>query len=58
MPLGERRQRHEALFANLCDYDIDRWHSEFVAALQGLRDVAAGPHRIAAADEWPRSSAA
>lgn len=58
MPLGERRERHEALFANLCDYDIDRWHREFLAALQGSRGETAASHPMAVEDdEWPRSAA-
>jgi trehalose 6-phosphate synthase len=59
MPLAERRERHEALFASLCDYDIDRWHREFLAALQVSRDLTASSSPIAADDgEWTRSSAA
>ena len=59
MPLRERRERHEALFANLCDYDIDRWHREFLAALQSPRNIEAASSPIAIEQgEWPRSSAA
>jgi trehalose 6-phosphate synthase len=35
MPLGERRARHEASYANICEYDVDRWQREFLTALQG-----------------------
>lgn len=38
MPLDERRARHEALFANVCEYDIDRWQREFLTALRGGRE--------------------
>jgi len=59
MPLAERRERHTALFANLRDYDIDRWHKEFLAALQGPRDVKTSSSPVALDDgEWTRSSAA
>ena len=59
MPLAERRERHAALFANLCDYDIDRWHREFLAALQGDRDLKESSSPVALDDgEWTQSSAA
>ena len=59
MPLAERRERHAALFANLCDYDIDRWHREFLAALHGPPDMQASSGAVAIDDaDWPRSSAA
>ena len=59
MPLAERRERHAALFASLCDYDIDRWHREFLAALQGPADATAASSPILVDDgEWTRSSAA
>jgi trehalose 6-phosphate synthase len=35
MPIEERRARHEALFANVCEYDVDRWQREFLMALRG-----------------------
>jgi trehalose 6-phosphate synthase len=35
MPLKERRARHEALFAAVCEHDVDRWQREFLAALRG-----------------------
>jgi len=41
MPVGERRARHQALLANVCEYDVDRWQREFLAALrgdEGMRD--------------------
>lgn len=58
MPLRERRERHEALFANLCDYDIDRWHREFLAALQRPRELEAASSPVAIEPgEWPRSAA-
>jgi trehalose 6-phosphate synthase len=34
MPLKERRARHEALFAAVCEHDVDRWQREFLAALR------------------------
>ena len=37
MPLEERRARHEALYANICEYDVDRWQREFLTALRGSR---------------------
>jgi trehalose 6-phosphate synthase len=33
MPLKERRARHEALYAKVCEYDVNRWQQEFLAAL-------------------------
>ena len=35
MPLEERRARHKALFANVCEYDVERWQREFLMALRG-----------------------
>jgi trehalose 6-phosphate synthase len=35
MPLKERRARHEALFAAICEHDVDRWQREFLAAVRG-----------------------
>jgi trehalose 6-phosphate synthase len=35
MPLQERRASHEALFAAVCERDVDRWQQEFLAALRG-----------------------
>lgn len=35
MPLDERRARHEALYAKVCEYDVNRWQREFLAALRG-----------------------
>jgi trehalose 6-phosphate synthase len=35
MPLQERRARHEAAFANVCEYDVDRWQRQFLKALRG-----------------------
>ena len=35
MPLKERRARHEALYAKVCEYDVNRWQQEFLAALRG-----------------------
>jgi trehalose 6-phosphate synthase len=35
MPLEERRARHQALLALVCEYDIDRWQREFLSALRG-----------------------
>jgi trehalose 6-phosphate synthase len=37
MPLDERRARHDALYANVCEYDVDRWQREFLTALRGGR---------------------
>jgi trehalose 6-phosphate synthase len=37
MPLKERRARHEALYAKVCEYDVNRWQQEFLAALRGGR---------------------
>jgi trehalose 6-phosphate synthase len=34
MPLGERRERHQALLRVLRRHDITTWHSQFVEALQ------------------------
>jgi hypothetical protein len=38
MPLKERRARHEALFAAVCEHDVDRWQREFLAAVRGDTD--------------------
>ena len=35
MPLDERRARHQALFAVVSGYDVDRWQREFLATLRG-----------------------
>jgi trehalose 6-phosphate synthase len=35
MPLEERRARHQALYANVCEYDVNRWQREFLTALRG-----------------------
>lgn len=42
MPLEERYARHEALYANICEYDVGRWHREFLTALwqrQGVESL-------------------
>jgi len=39
MPLEERRARHEALYAKVCEYDVNRWQREFLSTLR------AGPGR-------------
>jgi trehalose 6-phosphate synthase len=44
MPLGERRERHQALLAAVLAYDVDRWQREFLAALRGDDDVTAFPN--------------
>ncbi len=46
MPLEERRARHQAMFAAIHAYDIDRWQREFLAALRNDGDVTA-PDRTA-----------
>ena len=38
MPLEERRARHESLYAATCEYGVDRWQREFLAALRQGRD--------------------
>jgi trehalose 6-phosphate synthase len=35
MSREERRARHEALYATICEYDVDRWQREFLTALRG-----------------------
>jgi trehalose 6-phosphate synthase len=42
MPIEERRERHQALLAEVLGYDVDRWQREFLAALRG-DDTAAFP---------------
>jgi trehalose 6-phosphate synthase len=42
MPLKERRQRHQELWAAVADYDIDRWQREYMAALSGEDDASEG----------------
>ena len=37
MPIAERRSRHAELLAAVCEYDNDRWHSEFLMALRDDR---------------------
>jgi trehalose 6-phosphate synthase len=39
MPVEERRARHEALYAKVCEYDVNRWQREFLSTLR------AGPGR-------------
>jgi trehalose 6-phosphate synthase len=33
MPLEERRARHKALYAGVCEYDVNRWQREFLTVL-------------------------
>jgi trehalose 6-phosphate synthase len=35
MPLEERRARHKALYAKVCEYNVNRWQREFLTALRG-----------------------
>jgi trehalose 6-phosphate synthase len=35
MPLKERRARQEALFATVCEHNVDQWQQEFLTALRG-----------------------
>jgi trehalose 6-phosphate synthase len=35
MPLEERRARHKALYAGVCEYDVNRWQREFLTVLRG-----------------------
>ncbi|HET8666428.1 MAG TPA: trehalose-6-phosphate synthase [Terriglobales bacterium] len=35
MPLEERRARHQALHAKVCECDINRWQREFLTVLRG-----------------------
>ena len=39
MPIEERRARHQALLAAVCNYDVDRWQQEFLSALRGDNEV-------------------
>jgi len=34
MPLEERRARHKALHAEVCEYDVNQWQGEFLSALR------------------------
>jgi trehalose 6-phosphate synthase len=34
MPLEERRARHEALYAKVCEYNVNWWQREFLTALR------------------------
>ena len=36
MPLAERRNRHAALMKSLREYDVHRWHGDFLAALNDV----------------------
>jgi len=50
MSLEERRARHQALLAAICEYDVDRWHREFLATLQcddGVRNEFSAPVSMA-----------
>jgi len=38
MPIEERRTRHQALLAAVCDSDVDRWQRQFLATLWGADD--------------------
>jgi trehalose 6-phosphate synthase len=51
MSLEERRERHETLFARLCDYDIHTWFKAFLDALQQPRLAVATPRPEACAVE-------
>jgi trehalose 6-phosphate synthase len=37
MPLEERRARHKNLHAAICEYDVHRWHREFLTALRNQK---------------------
>ena len=46
MPLEERRARHKALLAAICEHDVDRWQREFLTALRdddGVSDELRAP---------------
>src|SRR5262250_774665 len=47
MPLEERRARHKALYAGICEYDVNRWQQEFLTVLHG------GPERDESNGELP-----
>ncbi|MDR3469004.1 MAG: trehalose-6-phosphate synthase [Xanthobacteraceae bacterium] len=56
MPLQERRDRHQELWATIADYDIDRWTREYIAALSGEGEIEDAPRRppiVAAPPEPP-----
>jgi trehalose 6-phosphate synthase len=38
MPREERRARHQALHAKVCEYDVNRWQRELLTALRGARE--------------------
>ena len=42
MPLAERRSRHEAVFATICEYDVNQWQRESLKALEGRRQERTG----------------
>jgi trehalose 6-phosphate synthase len=35
MPIEERRRRHQALFAGICEHAVDKWQRDFLSALTG-----------------------
>ena len=35
MPLEERFERHQSLYAKVCEYDVNRWQREFLTVLRG-----------------------
>jgi trehalose 6-phosphate synthase len=42
MPLGERRERYEAIFETLSHHDIETWAARFLGALEGKPAISAG----------------
>ena len=38
MPLKERRARHKTLYAEVCEYDVNRWQREFLTVLRRGRE--------------------
>jgi len=54
MPLEERRARHHDLLAKVCEYDVNRWQREFLAALRGNEGVRNEFRAVAAPTAGPR----
>ena len=46
MPLGERRERWQAMFRYLCDHDITHWRRSYLQALREIRGEAGVLKRV------------
>jgi trehalose 6-phosphate synthase len=59
MPIEERRERHQALLAGICEHDVDKWLRDFLSALTGEDGLArAATHLRAVQPAQPSARAA